>query len=448
MHARSEASWATGETGSVPRRYPGMACTNDRPANLASGVPVSVEISGVSPARTSLRPGESWLLGTHADCDLVLDGLGVSPRHCRLHHRGDFVELEDLGTTRGLRVGGARVRWAELPLSASFDIATTPVSVRPVGGAPRTLGMVGTSDAMRRLTDEITRVGATSLPVILRGESCTGKELAARAVHDTSARRDGPFVAVNGATISASLGLSQLFGHVRGAFTGANEPRPGAFREAHGGTLFIDELGSLPIEAQAALLRVLEDRTVIPVGADRGARVDVRLVCATCEPLEERVDAGAFRFDLYQRLSVCILHVPPLRQRREDIPALVSHLLRTSEVAGHSIEPDAIALLQRDPLPGNVRELRNVLMQAALRSERRSIAAVDVAAVLDLRRPPQRLVGASEAADLVSRHGGNISAAARRAGLPRSTFRDRLRAPSPYPALGLMATPSALRSAK
>jgi DNA-binding NtrC family response regulator len=324
-----------------------------------------------------------------------------------------------------------------VPLLAHEQVATYPRSApsRP-GGAPvarrrdrpALAGMVGRSPAMRSLGTLVARAAATSLPVLLRGETGTGKELCARAVHDGSPRAARPFVALSGATVTSALGLSTLFGHVAGAFTGALGPRAGAFREASGGTLFIDEVAALPRDAQSALLRVLEERVVTPLGADRGVEIDVRLVTATCEPIEDLTQTGAFRLDLYQRLAGCVVTLPPLRERREDIPLLAAHLLATSELAGCGIDPTALELFANHPLPGNVRELKNLLLQAALRCDDGIIRPSDVAAVLAVNRPsvPPPPLDAEGARQLLEQCAGNISAAARRAGLARSTFRDRL----------------------
>jgi transcriptional regulator with GAF, ATPase, and Fis domain len=409
----------------TPRRRP-------HEATARADATVEIRALGVMPRRAILEPGRTLLVGTAPDVGLVLADPAVAAHHCLLRHQGQAIEIEDIRdptvhSKPSLRIGSARVRWAELPLCATFEVASTTVCIGPPPTDGATIAtMVGRCPAMRALGELIVRVAGTSLPVLLRGETGTGKELAARAIHESSDRARGPFVAINGATAVSGLGLSLLFGHVAGAFTGAREDRLGAFREAHGGTLFLDEIAALPAEAQAALLRVIEEGLVVPVGADRGTRVDVRIVAATCEPLEQRASTGAFRNDLYQRLSVCRLEIPPLRERRADIPLLVTHLLASSELRGCSIEDGAVALLRKQPLPGNVRELRNLLLQAALRCHGRTIRKTDVAMAIASRRPEQPILDARNAREIVALAGGNISAAARRAGLPRSTFRDIL----------------------
>ncbi len=290
-------------------------------------------------------------------------------------------------------------------------------------------GMVGNAPAMIQLGQWVRKMAWLPLPVLLRGESGSGKDLVAQALHRCGERRQGPFVAINGATVPDNLGASVLFGHAKGAFTGASTPRLGAFRQANGGTLFLDEVASLSAQVQAALLRVVEDGQVQPMGADRTVPVDVRLVTATCEPLVELVDSGQFRSDLYQRLTGCVLRVPPLREHLTDMRPLSEHLLKGLQMGVYCLADEAIEELRAYPFPGNVRELRNVLAQAALCCEGTTIGAVEVAAVLDERAPhrPRRLRPA-QAATLLARAKGNVSAAARRAGMPRSTFRDLLRA--------------------
>ncbi|MBM4374503.1 MAG: sigma-54-dependent Fis family transcriptional regulator [Deltaproteobacteria bacterium] len=290
--------------------------------------------------------------------------------------------------------------------------------------------MIGRSAAMRDLGRFVRRVARTSLPVLIRGETGSGKELVARALHELGPRRGKPLVVINAAMIVGDLGASQLFGHATGAFTGATTPRRGAFREAHQGALFLDELGALPIESQAKLLRVLEDGVVSPIGSDMPIKVDVRVLAATCEPLERRVAEGTFRRDLFERLSVCTVAVPSLEERREDIPELARWMLACSEFSGLSLSPRALSVLQMCELPGNVRGLRNILIQSALSCAGETIEAEDVLRALGHRsvpQPPRPPLDSLSAHALLHECSGNQSDAARRAQLPRSTFRDLLR---------------------
>jgi DNA-binding NtrC family response regulator len=288
-------------------------------------------------------------------------------------------------------------------------------------------GMVGSSPPMRRLARRVHRLAAVDLPVLVRGESGSGKELVARALHALGPRARAPFVAINAATLHEGLCGSALFGHVRGAFTGAHESRLGAFRGADGGTLFLDEIGSLSAAVQPALLRVLDGGEVLAVGGDRGVAVDVRLVAATCEPLEDRVRRGLFRADLYERIAACVVRVPALRERLEDLEVLCEHALRAAQLGDHSLGPGTLALLRRHEFLGNVRELRNVLAQAALDADGGVIRSEDVRDVLCERTGERVLVTADRARALLDETRGNVSAAARRAGVARTTFRDLLR---------------------
>ncbi len=379
-----------------------------------------------------LRPGERLLVGADRSCDLVVRDPGVSPRHCGLYHRGNDVELWDCSGTAAIHFAGARVVRALLPLNGSFEIGQARVRMRVLRGEQELLaGMVGRSKAMHELAEVIRRVGPLDVPVLLRGESGSGKELAARAIHATSRRSAAPFVAVNGAGLSEALAASALFGHVRGAFTGAQEARGGAFRQADGGTLFIDEVAAIPLATQALLLRTLEDFQVKPVGSDTPHRVDVRIVTATCEELELAARRGRFRLDLYQRIATCVVRVPPLRERADDIELLAVRALE-EVVPGARLAPDALDVVRDYPFPGNVRELKNVLLQAAVRSADGVVRACDLEAVIRYRngeKPPQRAAAMTDAelCELLAACGGNVTRAAQRAGLPRSTFRDRVR---------------------
>jgi DNA-binding NtrC family response regulator len=289
-------------------------------------------------------------------------------------------------------------------------------------------GMIGACSAMQGVARLVRRCAQRNMPTLIRGETGTGKELVAQALHRLGPRHRGPFVVVNAATLTDELGAGAIFGHVRGAYTGAEEARLGAMRRAHEGTLFIDEVASLTPRMQAMLLRVLEERQVRPVGGDQDVRVDVRIVSATCEPLERRV-GSPFRADLYQRLATCVVELPPVRERVGDVPLLIEHLLHAEELHGYQVDHEAVALLCNEPLMGNVRELRNLLVQATLLSDDRQIRAPAMQRVLRTRRRPRRSAKLSteEAQQLVVELGGNVSKAARRAGVARSTFRDLLR---------------------
>ena len=246
----------------------------------------------------------------------------------------------------------------------------TPDPASTDAAADGDLGLVGDSPPMQQLREQIRRVAATHSTVLLRGESGTGKELAARALHSLSPRAGGPFIAVNCATIPEGLVEAELFGHAQGAYTGAVKARTGLIQAAHGGTLFLDEIGELAPAAQARLLRVLQDGEIRPVGANESQRVDVRLLAATHRDLEAMINEQAFRADLYYRLRVLELSIPPLRERRGDVDALSAHFL--AQLAGDGPVPtlsdSARQTLHAHDWPGNVRELANALERGAVLS--------------------------------------------------------------------------------
>ncbi len=278
---------------------------------------------------------------------------------------GWLAELEALGE-RARRSG----RWAEWRAALERQLAAGEPKSAPAreGAPPGRFGLVGDSPAMRALFAELERVAASDVPVLVLGETGTGKELVARALHAEGRRKGGPFVAVNCAAVAPNLLESELFGHVRGAFTGAVASRPGHFQSAHRGTLFLDEIGELPLPMQPKLLRAVQEGEVRPVGSDRTQKVDVRLVAATNRDLAEGARTGSFREDLFYRLAVLTLRLPPLRERSGDVPLLVAALLpRIAVELGRpeaELTPAALALLDRYPWPGNVRQLENELRRA------------------------------------------------------------------------------------
>ncbi len=258
---------------------------------------------------------------------------------------------------------------------------------RPLGPDPdRFRGVIGRSQAWRSVLETLSQVAPSRATVLIRGESGTGKEVVARTLHDESPRAERPFVAVNCAALPESLLESALFGHERGAFTGAHQAQQGRFEAADGGTLFLDEVGELPLSAQVKLLRAIQERQFERVGGHRTITVDVRLVAATNRDLEAAVRAGQFRLDLYHRLQVVELVLPPLRSRPEDVPLLVAHFLaQLEEEHGRaiSISPDAMEALEAAPWPGNVRQLRNVLERLVISHPARRVAAADLSPFLD-----------------------------------------------------------------
>jgi len=310
-------------------------------------------------------------VGAHHGCDLVIDDPEVSRKHAEISASGEGVKVKDLGSTNGTWWQGSRIGELVVPSGALLRFGKITVRVA-AGEAPRVPpsdrekfgAMVGRSVAMRELFAVLELAGPSDATVLIEGESGTGKELAARALHAASSRAAGPFVVVDCSAIAEPLIDSHLFGHVRGAFTGAERDRKGAFVEATGGTLFLDELGELPLSAQAKLLRALEAQTVQPVGADRPVTVDTRVVAASHRDLPRMVGDKTFRFDLFYRLAVVHVAIPPLRDRLEDLPALIAAFFASRQVSPGPIDGDNLVRLERHAWPGNIRELRNVLERA------------------------------------------------------------------------------------
>jgi two-component system nitrogen regulation response regulator NtrX len=257
--------------------------------------------------------------------------------------------------------------------------------------------IVGRSYGIRAVTDKIERVGKTPARVLITGENGTGKELVARALHRQSVRADGPFVEVNCAAIPSELIESELFGHMKGSFTGAIADHAGKFEQADGGTLFLDEIGDMTLKTQAKVLRALQEQVVEPVGGSASVKVDVRVLAATNKRLETEIAEGRFREDLFYRLNVVPIHVPPLRERREDIPLLVAHfidvLTRREGVAPRTIASDAVDALQHLDWPGNVRELRNTIERLLILASGPRITGDDVGRLVGRRDPEQGGLG-------------------------------------------------------
>ncbi|HEY6218543.1 MAG TPA: sigma-54 dependent transcriptional regulator [Gemmatimonadaceae bacterium] len=302
--------------------------------------------------------------------------------------------------------------------------------------------IVGRSYAIRSVIDKIDKVAGTPARVLITGENGTGKELVARAIHSQSPRKGGPFIEVNCAAIPSELIESELFGHMKGPFTGAIADRPGKFEQANGGTLFLDEVGDMSASAQAKVLRVLQDGVVTRIGSAKAISVDVRVLAATNKKLEDEIAAGRFREDLFYRLNVVPINVPPLRERREDVPLLVAYFVDTltkrEGVAPKSIDPEAVKRLQELDWPGNVRELRNTIERLLILSSSNRISEEDIGRLVGKRDPDQVGLGsllecttfeefkeAAERAYLLAKlreHDWNVSETARALDMPRSNL--------------------------
>ncbi len=335
--------------------------------------------TGADAGRSCIVARDVVVVGKLGDCDLVLTDPTVSRRHLRIARvGGDQWRLYDLGSTNGTFVAGARVHEAPLTAGSVFragqvEIAFAPerqeVPIEP-WPEPSYGPLVGASEPMRRLFGLIDRVAATEATVLLQGETGTGKGLIARALHDRSHRADRGFVVVDCGAVQRQLAESELFGHEKGAFSGAYARRQGAFELASGGTVFVDELGELELDLQPKLLRVLDAREVRAVGASQSRPVDIRVVASSRRDLAREVERGVFREDLYFRLSVITMTIPPLRDRREDIPQLVEHFIgataRSRGLAPPRLDDAMMQRLMRHDWPGNVRELKNAIERAVL----------------------------------------------------------------------------------
>jgi len=423
-----------------------------------TGQPIAyqlVVIDGPDMGRAASLGDGDCVVGTAPDCELVLTDDRVSRRHARIARGDGGFEVEDLRSRNGTVYQGSQVTRAQLPPGATLKLGKTflrihalPRSLEVAPSQSRRFGeLVAESLAMREVFAVLQLAARSDVTVLIEGETGVGKELAARALHAESRRRGGPFVGLDCSALPESLIESELFGHEQGAFTGASARREGAFRRAHRGTLFVDELGAIPLSVQARLLRAIEERRVKPVGSDREVPVDLRLIVAAHEDLAARVAEGSFRPDLYYRLSVLRVVLPPLRGRREDLAPIASELLRQRGFAAGAVAGPNLELLFAHHWPGNVRELRNVLERAlALSPDARSfaelhvtiegaqgssnaVAAGDGLAVrtdLPYADAKASLLDAFElryVRDLLERHDGNISAAARGAGLDRKHLR-------------------------
>ncbi len=399
------------------------------------------------------------IVGRAPSSALVVHDPEVSAIHCELRATPSGVVLRDLGSTNGTFVGNVSVREAYLAGPCTIVVGRTSLAFEPqskkafvdTGNAQGFGALVGDSPMMRRIYQAIARVAPTDLSVLVTGETGSGKELVARAIHDASARRDRPFVVVDCGAMPAPLAESTLFGHVRGSFTGASADRIGAFVQAHGGTVFLDELGELPEEVQPKLLRVLAEGTVQPVGSSVRQRVDLRVVAATRRDLRQDVNTERFRSDLFFRIAQVQVELPPLRERRHDIPLL---LARVCERAGRAAATDRLvdlfaARFDRYDWPGNVRELTNMASVVLALDDGRSDDVVDMVLPTGVDAPRRPLsaqhfdlgfVDAKRAFEegyfraLQEETRGNISAIARHCGLARHQVREHLRK------LGLMAT--------
>ncbi len=392
--------------------------------------------------RATVRNGCARI-GSAPGNDVRIDDPTVSRQHCEIRVRADAVVLRDSSSTNGTYLGGARVREAEIPAGTLVRVGDSAFQII-VGDAPTFLELssrtsfgelVGASTEMRRLYALLERVAPTDTTVLVTGETGTGKDVVARSIHAASRRAAGPFVPIDCGAIPESLIESELFGHVRGAFSGAIADRRGVFEEANGGTLFMDEIGEMPIALQPKLLRALETRTVRPVGASATRPVDVRIVAATNRSLARCVNDGTFREDLYYRLAVVEAPVPALRDRPEDVAVLATHFFRKLSHTEGTPPPEFLRGLASRSWPGNVRELRNFVERSMSLGLFDTSATSAVAAVtgsedaeiavpihLPLKDARQAWIESFEQVyvrRILEKTGGNVTRAAELAGVSR-----------------------------
>jgi DNA-binding NtrC family response regulator len=404
-------------------------------------------IEGTDVGREATSIDGRLQVGSAEGVDLVLTDPTVSRFHLEIEATPQGIRLRDLGSTNGSFAG--RLRFGEVLLRSGgtkLAVGRTKLmvelsgerSVLEASHATRFGGMLGASPAMRAVYARLAAAAPTPVPVLIGGETGSGKELAARAVHDGSPRRARPFEVVDCGGMPATLVESELFGHRRGAFTGAAADRIGAFERAHGGTLFLDELGELPLELQPKLLRVLAEGEVRPLGSHEVVHVDVRVVAATNRDLRREINAGRFRSDLYYRLAVIEVQLPPLRERLEDLPMLVRALLDTIAdergLEAHvEVDQPLLDAIRQHDWPGNIRELRNYLEQMLILQVPPQLGtqpAGDEPRYADLAKLPwhsakKQMIERFEhdyLTQLLDTTDGNVAEAARRAGVDRGTL--------------------------
>jgi DNA-binding NtrC family response regulator len=391
----------------------------------------------------------SMQLGSASSNDVVLTDSTVSRRHAEVRITNQGLLVRDLGSTNGTFCNDIRVVEAFLRPDMTCALGKTKVRVARQFekrhykiGQERRLGyLVGASAPMRELYGLLQAVAPSTTTVLINGESGSGKEVVARTLHDLAGRQ-GPLVVFDASVTDPEMVRNDLFGHVKGAFTGAAGTRDGAFRRAHGGTLFIDEIGELPLDLQPRLLRALESREVVPVGSDQPVKVDVRVIAATHRDLEAMVRDGTFRADLFYRLSVITVPVPALREVKEDIPLLASHFIEQLGLR-RRLSDRALGALSNYHWPGNVRELRNVLERAAVLCDEDLIEPEHLRLLND--KPPAEAASVGEDSptptdsptrlqdverrlieQALRNSGNNKSAAARELGISLSTLKRRI----------------------
>jgi len=388
----------------------------------------------------AIERGAALTVGTATGSDLVLKDPAVSRYHLELRHGRGGILVKDLGSSNGTWLGGVSLREATVPPGTRLSIGATVLRIEdagimeanPEGEAPLP-ELIGASDALREVTRLVRKLAPVASSVLIEGETGVGKEVVARALHDAGPRRDGPFVVADCASMPASLITSLLYGHEKGAFTGADQRRMGAFERASGGTLLLDEIGELPLDLQPTLLGVIERRRFCRVGGSSEVAVDVRVLAATNRDLRVEVNRGTFRADLYYRLAVARIVIPPLRERPEDIEPLARHFAeKLTGVPGDNPVAGVMEALRAHPWSGNARELRNVVeaavvmgrvdLDGAASATAAGARAAEPTALAPYREARAEAIGRFEGTylkALMEQCGGNASEAARRAHMDR-----------------------------
>lgn len=404
-------------------------------------------------------------IGKKEGNDFVLSDKTVSRNHIEIEYTSDSFLLKDMHSTNGTYVNGTKVKEAYLAPGDVIKLGNTSIEFQAFSETAKIEpssnevfgGMVAKSRRMRQIFSIMEKISPTFATVVIEGETGTGKDLVARAVHEFSTRKNRPFMVFDCGSVAPNLIESELFGHEKGAFTGAIKSRRGAFEEAAGGTIFLDEIGELPLDLQPKLLRALEQREIRRVGANLPTTIDVRVICATNRDLKKEVAEGRFREDLYYRLSVVKIHIPPLRERPEDVPMIVEKILKDAKfnriadggLRVTRVEDDALKVLQRYQWPGNVRELANIIERAVSFAEANTIAKSHLDFVfsemdneeerteklvmdndLPFKEAKQKLLDVFEKdylVDLLKRNNNNLSKAAREAKIDRKHIRNLLK---------------------
>ena len=410
-----------------------------------------VVIEGPDQGKQVEGGSEEIAVGTADANDLVLADPSVSRHHVAIAPTAKGLLVRDLGSTNGTTLNGVVIERAYLAPSAVIAIGGTKLRFEPGGGDARAVlskesrwgRALGTSEAMRKIFAVLPKLAESDATILLEGETGTGKGLLASAIHEASPRKSGPFIVIDCGSIPPNLIESELFGHEKGSFTGASGQRLGAFEAARGGTIFLDEIGELPLDMQPKLLRALEEKLVKRIGGNEQIKLDIRVIAATNRDLRSEINRGRFRSDVYYRLNTFRLRVPPLRERRDDIALLIAHFYEQLSSGDTDPPAELIANLAKQDWPGNVRELRAAVERTVLLGDLnvwREITEDSPSATpartggtidegISFRAAKERAVAEWEREyirALIDQHAGNLSRAARAVRMDRNHLRELL----------------------